>query len=370
METIETLCVALGLATLAGINLYLVVFVTGIAIHFNWVDVSSTYPELMVLGEPAVFLVAAGLLITEILSDKIPWVDSMWDSIHTLIRPAGGALLAIHTLGTTDPSFDVIVGLLAGGTTLMAHTFKAGTRLAVNASPEPFSNVVASVTEDAAVVGGLILMGIHPLLAGALCGLFLVASIYFTPKIFRSVRSFFWLLGKKAFSLLEPGDTGRLYRNSLTSDEDLALSARLGRAPTVAWSIPALVGKTKRFGRFTPNTFGRIVADETTPGALHFIGRKWFRDHHVLLSLDGLAVTSESRFLSEDIVLYDREGRRKLVLRLPSGQRALANRVVEEILHTRPGIDLTKPGGGDIAGSPSSDQAREENAVSALPAAG
>ena len=144
MEILETLCVALGFATLAGLNLYLVVFVTGLAINQGWVDVSSTYPDLLVLGDPAVMTAAGVFFCLEFFSDKVPWVDSLWDSIHTLVRPVGGALLAIHTLGPTEPAFDVIVALLAGGTTLVAHSFKSGTRLALNASPEPVTNIAAS----------------------------------------------------------------------------------------------------------------------------------------------------------------------------------------------------------------------------------
>ena len=135
MEVLETLCVALGFATLAGLNLYLVVLVTGLAINQGWVDVSSTYPDLMVLGDPLVITAAGIFFCMEFFADKIPWVDSLWDSVHTLIRPVGGGLLAIHTLGPTDPGFDVVVAMLAGGTALVAHGFKSGTRLALNTSP-------------------------------------------------------------------------------------------------------------------------------------------------------------------------------------------------------------------------------------------
>src|SRR6056297_2147842 len=165
MEVLETLAVALGFATLAGLNLYLVVFVTGLAINQGWVDVSATYPDLVVLGDPMVVTAAGIFFAMEFFSDKVPWVDSLWDSVHTLIRPVGGSLLAIQTLGPTEPAFEVIIGLLAGGTTLLAHGFKSGTRLAINASPEPVSNIAASVTEDVAVLGGLVLMGVNPILA-------------------------------------------------------------------------------------------------------------------------------------------------------------------------------------------------------------
>lgn len=336
MEAIETLCVALGFATLAGLNLYLVVLVTGVAINQGWVDVSATYPDLLVLGDPLVITAASIFFCMEFFSDKIPWVDSLWDSVHTLIRPVGGGLLAIHTLGPTDPAFEVVIGLLAGGTTLVAHGFKSGTRLAVNASPEPFSNIAASVAEDAAVVGGLVLMGVNPILAGILCGLFLVFSLYLTPKLFRRIKAFFWLVGNKCFALVSPPDEERLLYADLTSSEDQKLGSVLGgRKADPAWSAKVLVGRARKFPGFVPMTFGRLVSEEASPGMLHFVGRKNWRHYHTELRLDGLEITQEPRFFAEDIVLYDLAGTRKLVLRLPSGHREMANRIVESLIISR-----------------------------------
>ena len=153
MEALETLAVALGFASLAGINLYLTVLVTGLAVNQQWVDLSSSYPELMILGDPIVLVAAGAMAAIEFCSDKVPWVDSAWDSIHTVIRPIGGGLLAFTAMGPTDPAFAVVVAMLAGGTSLMTHGMKAGTRLAINHSPEPVSNMAMSITEDMAVIG-------------------------------------------------------------------------------------------------------------------------------------------------------------------------------------------------------------------------
>src|SRR5213075_3519003 len=122
MEQLNLLAVALGLAALAGINLYLTVFATGLAIHFHWITLSSQYQSLEILGNPWIITVAGILYSLEFFADKIPWVDSIWDAVHTVIRPIGGAFLAIQVLGHTDPAFTVIVALLAGGTSLIAHT--------------------------------------------------------------------------------------------------------------------------------------------------------------------------------------------------------------------------------------------------------
>ncbi len=332
METLETLCVALGFATLAGLNLYLVVLVTGLAINQGWVDVSSTYPELMVLGDPLVLTAAGIFFCMEFFSDKVPWVDSLWDSIHTLIRPVGGGLLAIQTLGPTDPAFEVVVGLLAGGTTLVAHSFKSGTRLALNASPEPVTNVIASAAEDVAVLGGLALMSVNPILAAIVFLTFLGVSLYLAPKFFRRGKAFFWLLFRKLASFVARADEQLLY-TGLTSSEHQTLGAVLGgRKADPEWSAKVLVGGAKRFPGFIPMTFGRVVAESSRPGHLHFVGRRWWRHYHADLALDGLEITQEHRFLSEDVVLYDLSGTRKLVLRLPSGHAALANRIVESLL--------------------------------------
>ena len=139
MEQLKLLGVALGLASLAGINLYLTVFVTGLSIHYQWITLGPSYQSLEVLGHPAVIIVAGTLYLLEFLADKIPWVDTAWDAVHTVIRPIGGALLAIQVLGHPSPAFTLIVALLAGGTSLITHTAKSTTRLASNTSPEPFS---------------------------------------------------------------------------------------------------------------------------------------------------------------------------------------------------------------------------------------
>src|SRR5205809_6995152 len=155
MEKLDLLAVALGLAALAGINLYLTVFVTGLAIHFHWIALATQYQSVEILGNPWIITVAGIRYFLEFFADKIPWIDSAWDAVHTVIRPIGGALLAIQVLGHPSPALTVIVALLAGGTSLVTHTAKAATRLTSNTSPEPFSNIALSFGEDAAVLGVL-----------------------------------------------------------------------------------------------------------------------------------------------------------------------------------------------------------------------
>lgn len=153
---------ALGFGVLAGINLYMTVFVTGLAIKFEWLALAEKYTDLQILENPWILAISGVMFLVETLADKIPWVDSGWDAIHTAIRPVGGVLLALGALGEMDPVAGVIAALLCGGTSFISHAAKAGTRALVNLSPEPVSNIVVSSTEDVMVLGGLGLMALSP----------------------------------------------------------------------------------------------------------------------------------------------------------------------------------------------------------------
>ena len=197
MERLDLLAVALGLAALAGINLYLTVFATGLAIHFHWITLTPQYHSLEILGDPWIITIAGILYFLEFFADKIPWVDSIWDAVHTVIRPIGGALLAIQVLGHPSPAFTVIVALLAGGTSLLAHTAKAAARLATNTSPEPLTNIGLSLGEDAAVLGGLTLVNLSPLLALITFLILIGVFFYFARRFLRSIKKKFGVAREK-----------------------------------------------------------------------------------------------------------------------------------------------------------------------------
>jgi len=165
MTVIEQLGAALGLATLSGLNLYLTVLVAGCAVRFHWLELAESYQQLAVLGNPWVIGVAGAMFVIQFFADKIPWIDSVWDIAHTVIRPAGAIFLALAVLGKTSPEAAVIACLLAGTAALSTHGVKAGLRAFLNLSPEPVSNSVASVTEDGLVLGGLALIGLSPAVA-------------------------------------------------------------------------------------------------------------------------------------------------------------------------------------------------------------
>ena len=229
--------VALGLACLAGVNLYLTVFVTGLAIHQHWIVLAPAYQSLAILGDPLILWISGTLYVLEFFADKVPWVDSAWDTVHTIIRPIGGALLAIRVLGQTSPAFDVVVALVAGGASLVTHSAKASTRLVTNASPEPFSNIGLSLFEDVAVVGGLALIHFNPALALGVFVLLLSIILYFAPKIFRAVRVKLWLIWKKLNGPADREATSTLptalpsrYAFRLHKGKFVRRNCRLGRA--------------------------------------------------------------------------------------------------------------------------------------------
>lgn len=197
MEILKTLAVALSLGTLAGVNLYLTVLVTGLALHFHWVILPSPLAGLEVLGHPSIITIAAVLYAIEFFADKIPWVDSAWDALHTLIRPIGAAALAIAAMGDAHPAFEVVAALLAGGMAFSSHTAKAGTRIAANASPEPFTNIALSLVEDGLVLGGLGLLAWSPFVALLVAVIVCTTILIFLPRLLRNIFRGIRMLLKK-----------------------------------------------------------------------------------------------------------------------------------------------------------------------------
>ena len=301
MERLDLLAVALGLAALAGVNLYLTVFVTGLAIHFHWITLAPQYQSLEVLGNPWIITVAGILYFLEFFADKIPWVDSIWDAVHTIIRPIGGALLAIQVLGHPSPTFTILVALLAGGTSLIAHTAKAATRLASHASPEPFSNIGLSLGEDAAVLGGLALVHFNPVFALVIFLIAIAAFFYFAPKILRAMKVKIWLAWKK---LNGPAD--RSAPVNLPSTLPARLASVFDRdnvlGETIAWTAPCISGRGRRI---PANLFGALVATNEELGKIVFVSHKFARR----IDLEDSVISHEPRFLSENLVISSAAGK-------------------------------------------------------------
>ena len=194
-DHLQTLALAGLLAWASGLRLYLVVFMLGLAARFQYIELPA---GLHVLSHPYVIGAAGLLLAIEFLADKIPGLDSAWDAIHTFIRIPAGALLAAGATGDDVSAITVAAGLLGGTITAGTHFAKAGSRAAINTSPEPFTNWGASFTEDALVVGGTWLAFTHPAIFLVMIVLFLLVVAWMLPKIWRFLRRVFGFLAMRA----------------------------------------------------------------------------------------------------------------------------------------------------------------------------
>ena len=331
METLDLLGVALGLATLAGINLYLTVFVTGLAIRFDWIHLLTQYEQLEVLAHPVVIIISGLLYFLEFFADKIPWVDSTWDTLHTIIRPVGGTLLAIQVLGDSDPVFEVIVALLAGGMALMTHSVKAGTRVVVNSSPEPFTNIALSVTEDVTVVGGLWLIYANPVLALVIFVLFLAVASYFAPRMFRAVRTKLWLAWQKLQAPPTRNGDATL-PDHLPAGCDLLFHALNESGAAIEWAVPCINGKSPGIPSYLA---GFLIATTDDSNTLYFVASRRFGKASVKLDLCGYKVEHSSKFLTENILLYPLDKKQPRYLFLLERPRDQVAKALAQAITTR-----------------------------------
>lgn len=191
MGIVEILGLAGSVSLLSGWRLYATVLITGIAMRSGWVPLPEQLQMLDVLANPWVLGIAAVGAVAEFLADKVMWLDSLWDGVHSLIRPIGGALLALAIVDPGDPTWQVIAFLLGGGAAFAAHAGKASARAAVNISPEPVSNLMVSTAEDVATVGLLALAFANPVIAAVIAGMLLVLSIVLIVFVRRAVKNFF-----------------------------------------------------------------------------------------------------------------------------------------------------------------------------------
>lgn len=175
---IEILGIAGSVSLLSGWRLYLCVLATGLAMQFGALPLPAHLASLQILANPWVMGAAGLAAVLEFFADKVAWLDTVWDTIHTLIRPLGGALLTLAVIDPADPATQAIAFLLGGGATLLAHGGKAGARAVVNTSPEPFSNVVVSTAEDF-LTGSLLYLALaYPVAAGLIAAALLVLTIW------------------------------------------------------------------------------------------------------------------------------------------------------------------------------------------------
>jgi hypothetical protein len=196
LDLLPTIGRTLGFSFAAGINLYATVAILGLTSRYGWVQLPE---QFRVFDNDIVIGAALTLYVIEFFADKVPWVDSLWDAVHTIIRPIGGALIAVTTLGEASPTMEGVVALLGGTVAAGSHFTKAGTRAVANTSPEPFSNWILSVAEDLFVVGlGFIALK-YPTIAAVVVIVAVVLMIIFATWIIRAVRRR-WFAGRQTLS--------------------------------------------------------------------------------------------------------------------------------------------------------------------------
>jgi hypothetical protein len=199
MDPVSAIAVTLGVGWASGINLYAAMLTLGV---LGMTGAMTLPPDLQMLASPIVIFAAGAMYFVNFFADKIPGVDSISDVLHTFIRIPAGALLAAGAAGQMGPEWQLAAGILGGTLAAGSHATKAGTRMLINTSPEPFSNWLASFAEDVAVIGGMWLSVKHPYVFLALLAAVVVLTIWLLPKIFRLIGKLFrkvagWFSGRK-----------------------------------------------------------------------------------------------------------------------------------------------------------------------------
>lgn len=192
MDAVSIIALSMGAAWASGINLYAAVFMLG---YMGTTGHIVLPPELQVLSDPLVMTAAAVMYCVEFFADKVPGVDTGWDTLHTFIRIPAGAMLAASAVGDVSPAIELTAGLLGGGLAAATHATKAGSRLLINTSPEPFSNWGASITEDLLVIAGLWTALTHPVWFLAALILFIMLMIWLLPRLWRLIKTVLQYIG-------------------------------------------------------------------------------------------------------------------------------------------------------------------------------
>ncbi len=190
MTAVELIALASTVSLLAGWRLYLVTFAVGLAMKFGWLALPDQLRALDVLANNWLLGIAGVAALAEFFADKVPWVDSAWDAVHSVVRPIGGALLSMAIIDGGDPGWQVGSFLLGGGAAFVAHAGKAGARTLINASPEPFSNVIVSTAEDVTTAGLLGLAIAYPVVAAAIALALVGLSLWLAMAARRMLRRF------------------------------------------------------------------------------------------------------------------------------------------------------------------------------------
>jgi hypothetical protein len=309
MDVIELLAATLGLSALSGISLYLTVFVTGLALSQGWIVLSPSLQALEVLNHPAIIVVAGVLYFIEFFADKVPWVDSLWDVLHSAIRPLGAVVVSLAALGELHPVAQVLAVLVCGGMATVTHVTKATSRLVTNIVPEPISKIAVSAGEDVLVIGGTVLALTHPLVLLVLLVVGAVLLVWLAPKLIRHAwANFNFTLAK--LSARDVSETKALEAHH-PSDVWERTVAAWGPEVKLDWSVRAYTGKVNGLGA---NHRVYIVGLSTPQHALALIPRRK-KAAIQKMSLDGLESKIERAFLFDELHLFSKNDQRAWVLR-------------------------------------------------------
>jgi hypothetical protein len=291
LGAIQLLGSTLGLGLVSGMNLYATVLTVGLGIRFDRIHLQPELHQLEILANPLVLAVAGGIFLVEFLADKIKWIDSLWDAVHTFIRPLGAAIIGATAVGEVSAD-GVVIALLCGGVSLSGHSTKAGLRLLANHSPEPFSNVALSLFEDGLVVFGSYLALEYPQVMLLVVFLFMIAFLWFAPKAFRLIRVetvAIVAVFKKLFATIKRlvlrqrrlGENSELHLGSKATAERLSES-RLMQLLNDEMPVNYLYYVNDKFGLDGRHPRIRCVAGKGVQGLRHSIGYLNFTNDHII----------------------------------------------------------------------------------------
>ena len=315
MDAREQLAFAAGFGMLAGLNLYATVATIGLLVRFQLLSVPAGFE---VFDNPWVIGVALTLYACEFVADKVPWFDTVvWDTIHTFIRPFGAAAGTFAAMWDADPSIGIIAGLLAGSVATASHSTKALVRANANLSPEPVSNTVLSLAEDAVAIGGTLLIARHPYIFGGLAVLFLLVFLWFTPMFFRlfhaQLRTLRGLFGVSAGGI---GDSP----TGVIPDPLLGESTRV----LPAGPLFAHRGVVHRISNLPTRSSAFLAGDRETVAVL---ARVRFQPRSIMIPVSALKrVVYRRGFLADRLILITQDG--QFCLRMLRNERTALQRTL------------------------------------------
>ena len=250
---IGIISLTMGASWASGINLYAALLMLGVGGATGNIELP---PGLETLENPLVIMAAGVMYVSEFVVDKIPGIDTSWDAIHTFIRIPAGALLAMGTVGEMGPAVEIAAAIMGGGMSATSHGMKSGARLAINTSPEPFTNWGMSVGEDVAVFAGLWAALTHPVVFLVFLAVFILLAIWLLPKIWKGVKFIFLKLGQ-LFGLVEKNSSQHAMTKTQSTLSPSGISASSDNPVTNNSDITSEIARLKLL-----LDDGAITADE------------------------------------------------------------------------------------------------------------